>query len=84
MKYCLGCFLIITLYIPWLVAREGNTIEIIWKICFLIFIFFAVPSPPYIIKQPPTDEVLFQVESNGENDKPFYIECEATGEPAPK
>ncbi|XP_049817561.1 neuroglian isoform X2 [Aethina tumida] len=43
-----------------------------------------IPSPPYIIKQPPTDEVLFQVESNGENDKPFYIECEATGEPAPR
>ncbi|CAH1103068.1 unnamed protein product [Psylliodes chrysocephalus] len=43
-----------------------------------------VPSPPYIVKQPPTDEVLFQVESNGENDKPFYIECEAIGEPAPK
>ncbi|CAH1996819.1 unnamed protein product [Acanthoscelides obtectus] len=43
-----------------------------------------VPSPPYIVKQPPTDEVLFQVETNGENDKPFYIECEAMGEPAPK
>lgn len=43
----------------------------------------AVPSPPYITKQPPTDEVLFQVGTN-ENDKPFYIECEATGEPAPK
>lgn len=43
-----------------------------------------VPSPPYIVKQPPTDEVLFQVESNGETDKPFYIECEAIGEPAPK
>ncbi|KAJ3639541.1 hypothetical protein Zmor_002896 [Zophobas morio] len=43
-----------------------------------------VPSPPYIVKQPPTDEVLFQVESGGETDKPFYIECEAVGEPAPK
>ncbi|XP_030756282.1 neuroglian isoform X2 [Sitophilus oryzae] len=42
-----------------------------------------VPSPPLIVKQPPTDEVLFQVEQ-GENDKPFYIECEAEGEPAPK
>ncbi|RZB77529.1 neuroglian, partial [Asbolus verrucosus] len=40
-------------------------------------------SPPYIVKQPPTDEVLFQVESGGETDKPFYIECEAIGEPAP-
>lgn len=43
-----------------------------------------VPSPPYIVKQPPTDEVLFQVESSGENDKPFFIECEAIGEPAPR
>ncbi|XP_017782809.1 PREDICTED: neuroglian isoform X2 [Nicrophorus vespilloides] len=42
-----------------------------------------IPSPPRIIKQPPTDEVLFQVGIN-ENDKPFYIECEAVGEPAPK
>lgn len=51
---------------------------------FYLTFVFVVPSPPYIIKQPPTDEVLFQVESSGENDKPFYIECEATGEPAPK
>ncbi|XP_050313304.1 neuroglian isoform X2 [Anthonomus grandis grandis] len=43
-----------------------------------------VPSPPLIVKQPPTDEVLFQVEKNGENNIPFYIECEAQGEPAPK
>ncbi|XP_065166394.1 neuroglian isoform X2 [Atheta coriaria] len=42
-----------------------------------------IPSPPRIIKQPPTDEVLFQVGVD-ENDKPFYIECEAVGEPAPK
>lgn len=46
--------------------------------------FFLVPAPPLIVKQPPTDEVLFQVEQNGENDKPFYIECEAEGEPTPK
>ncbi|KAL3290227.1 hypothetical protein HHI36_023584 [Cryptolaemus montrouzieri] len=42
-----------------------------------------IPSPPYIVKQPPTDEVMFHVEKDGENDKPFYIECEASGEPAP-
>jgi len=43
-----------------------------------------VQSPPYIIKQPPTDELLFQVKSRAdENDKPFVIECEAEGEPAP-
>ncbi|XP_060537044.1 neuroglian isoform X2 [Cylas formicarius] len=55
---------------------------------FFIFLGFSlareVPSPPLIVKQPPTDEVLFQVEQSGENDKPFYIECEAEGEPAPK
>jgi len=44
-----------------------------------------VQSPPYIIKQPPTDELLFQVKSRSdENDKPFVIECEAEGEPAPE
>jgi hypothetical protein len=45
---------------------------------------FSVQSPPRIIKQPPTDELLFQVKSRAdENDKPFIIECEADGEPAP-
>jgi neuronal cell adhesion protein len=47
-------------------------------------LFFPVQSPPRIIKQPPTDELLFQVKSRAdENDKPFIIECEADGEPAP-
>ena len=47
-------------------------------------IFFSVQSPPYMIKQPPTDEVLFKVKARAdENDKPFVIECEAEGEPAP-
>uniref|UniRef100_A0ABD2WQQ1 Neuroglian n=1 Tax=Trichogramma kaykai TaxID=54128 RepID=A0ABD2WQQ1_9HYME len=42
-------------------------------------------SPPRISKQPPTDELLFQVaQANiNENEKPFLIECEAEGEPAP-
>ncbi|XP_075216734.1 neuroglian isoform X1 [Lycorma delicatula] len=45
----------------------------------------AVPSPPRIVKQPPTEELLFQVATQqNENDKPFIIECEAEGEPAPK
>ena len=45
---------------------------------------FPVQSPPRIIKQPPTDELLFQVKSRpDENDKPFIIECEADGEPTP-
>ncbi|XP_063707327.1 neuroglian isoform X2 [Culicoides brevitarsis] len=43
-----------------------------------------IHSPPRITKQPPTDEILFQVAQTGENDKPFVIECEAEGEPAPK
>ncbi|XP_032664587.1 neuroglian isoform X2 [Odontomachus brunneus] len=44
-----------------------------------------IQSPPRISKQPPTDEQLFQVSQKkiNENDKPFLIECEAEGEPAP-
>jgi hypothetical protein len=50
----------------------------------LFCLFVLVQSPPRIIKQPPTDELLFQVKSRAdENDKPFIIECEADGEPAP-
>lgn len=38
-----------------------------------------------MVKQPPTDELLFQVATQqNENDKPFIIECEAEGDPAPK
>ncbi|KAK4016086.1 neuroglian isoform X3 [Daphnia magna] len=44
-----------------------------------------VQSPPQIVKQPPSDELLFQVAQRiDENDKPFIIECEAEGEPGPK
>ena len=43
-----------------------------------------VTSPPRIIKQPPSEEMLFQVAAPGETIKPFLIECEAEGEPAPK
>lgn len=61
------------------------------KIQAFIVILFAVlqaqalvHSPPRIIKQPPTDELLYQVaQQSNENDKPFLIECEAEGEPAP-
>ena len=47
--------------------------------------FTLAQSPPRITKQPPTDELLFQVAqvSINENEKPFLIECEAEGEPAP-
>ncbi|XP_062139817.1 neuroglian isoform X1 [Drosophila sulfurigaster albostrigata] len=42
-------------------------------------------SPPRIIKQPPTDELLFKVaQQNKESDKPFIIECEADGQPEPE
>ena len=52
---------------------------------FQFVISFSVQSPPKIVKQPPTDELLFQVKSRpDENDKPFIIECEADGEPAPE
>ncbi|XP_031336931.1 neuroglian isoform X2 [Photinus pyralis] len=62
-------------------------IQVITFLLAILPIFYAreIPSPPRIVKQPPTDEVLFQVGSgDDENDKPFYIECEAIGEPAPK
>ena len=49
------------------------------------FLCIAVQSPPQVVKQPPSDELLFQVAQRmDENDKPFIIECEAEGEPAPK
>ena len=49
------------------------------------FFSISVQSPPKIIKEPPTDELLFQVKSKpSDNDKPFIIECEAEGEPAPQ
>lgn len=44
-----------------------------------------VPSPPEILKQPPSDEILFQVsEHDSEYDKPAFLECEALGEPTPQ
>ncbi|XP_060803660.1 neuroglian [Amyelois transitella] len=44
----------------------------------------VLTSPPKIVKQPTQEELLFQVALPGEVDKPFIIECEAEGEPAPK
>lgn len=46
----------------------------------------VIKYPPMMTKQPPSnEELLFQVASRqDENDKPFIIECEAEGEPAPK
>lgn len=55
------------------------------NIFLLIKYLSTVQSPPRMVKQPPTDELLFQVaQQQNENDKPFIIECEAEGEPAPK
>lgn len=53
---------------------------------FFQFIIYIVHSPPRIIKQPPRDEILFKVVQKKSTDdkKPFFIECEAEGEPAPK
>merc|ERR1719328_224267 len=63
----------------------------LWISNFLVILLAVAPSmaivqsPPRIVKQPPTDELLFQVKSRpDENDKPFIIECEADGEPAPE
>lgn len=40
-------------------------------------------SPPRLVKQPPKDELLFQVARPDKDHKPFVIECEAEGYPAP-
>ncbi|CAL4060819.1 unnamed protein product [Meganyctiphanes norvegica] len=60
------------------------------RICVLLALVVAcceavVKHPPQMTKQPRSDEeLLFQVASRqDENDKPFIIECEAEGEPAP-
>ncbi|XP_050669653.1 neuroglian [Leptidea sinapis] len=56
-------------------------------ICFFAILSQAaalLTSPPRIVKQPTVEELLFQVAQPGEVDKPFIIECEAEGEPAPK
>ncbi|XP_014258139.1 neuroglian isoform X2 [Cimex lectularius] len=60
--------------------------------CFILLIGFTNSayslhqSPPRIVKQPPSDELLFQVyaQQGMINEKPFLIECEAEGEPAPR
>ncbi|KAL0850772.1 hypothetical protein ABMA28_006704 [Loxostege sticticalis] len=56
-------------------------------LCFVAAVSQAaalLTSPPKIVKQPTQEELLFQVAQPGEVDKPFIIECEAEGEPAPK
>ena len=53
---------------------------------FVVVCQAVIKNPPFMVKQPPrNEELLFQVASRvDENDKPFIIECEADGEPAPK
>ncbi|XP_025205717.1 neuroglian-like isoform X1 [Melanaphis sacchari] len=52
---------------------------------FLVVTTSIIQSPPNIVKEPSVDELLFQVTTDQyENDKPFIIDCEAEGEPAPK
>ncbi|KAF2896173.1 hypothetical protein ILUMI_10002 [Ignelater luminosus] len=44
-----------------------------------------VQSPPEIVKQPPSGEILFEVRTSEESEyeKPLILECEALGEPNP-
>ncbi|KAL7029724.1 hypothetical protein ACKWTF_006332 [Chironomus riparius] len=61
-----------------------------WRSSLLLVVALSVTSyaiihsPPRITKQPIAEEMLFQVASAGDTEKPFIIECEAEGEPAPK
>lgn len=68
-------------------GKSGFVVVVLIVVLLMWFLFFSWPvqSPPQIVKQPPSDELLFQVVQRiDENDKPFVIECEAEGEPAPK
>ncbi|KAL4121128.1 hypothetical protein QTP88_013693 [Uroleucon formosanum] len=52
---------------------------------FLVTTSSIIQSPPRIVKESITDEVLFQVATvQNQNVRPFVIDCEAEGEPAPK
>lgn len=43
-----------------------------------------VPSPPTMIKQPPHEQLYQISQGSDEAEKPFMLECEATGSPEPK
>ncbi|KAL7648874.1 UNVERIFIED_CONTAM: hypothetical protein RMT77_000794 [Armadillidium vulgare] len=71
----------------WRLGRRRSIILTLVLLSGMILPSAAVMKyPPNMVKQPPSDEeLLFQVASGqAENDKPFIIECEAEGEPAPK
>lgn len=61
------------------------TVHLLSLVVYFLQATALIQSPPRMVKQPPTEELLFQVaQQQNENDKPFIIECEAEGEPAPK
>ncbi|XP_048489016.1 neuroglian isoform X2 [Plutella xylostella] len=62
----------------------GTTCRILCLVAVLSQASALLTSPPRMVKQPVAGEQLFQVALKGEADKPFIIECEAEGEPAPK
>ncbi|XP_030378396.1 neuroglian [Scaptodrosophila lebanonensis] len=64
--------------------RQSTMLAAIFLAAFLGSTAAMINSPPRIIKQPPTDELLFKVaQQNKESDQPFIIECEAEGQPDP-
>lgn len=64
--------------------QSSSTLAVVLLVAVLGTTTAMVNSPPRIIKQPPTDELLFKVaQQNKESDKPFIIECEAEGQPDP-
>ncbi|XP_058977900.1 neuroglian isoform X2 [Musca domestica] len=64
--------------------QSSSTLAVVLMVAVLGFTTASVNSPPRIIKQPPTDELLFKVaQATKESDKPFIIECEAEGTPDP-
>ncbi|XP_036318841.1 neuroglian isoform X1 [Rhagoletis pomonella] len=65
-------------------GRLSQTLAVLLLVAVLGSSTAEINSPPRIIKQPPTDELLFKVAvQNKESDKPFIIECEAEGKPDP-
>ncbi|XP_008180512.1 neuroglian-like [Acyrthosiphon pisum] len=69
--------------------RTANCSLWLWNTLLLSFLVTTtsaiIQSPPNIIKEPSTNELLFQVATDQySNDKPFIIDCEAEGEPVPK
>jgi neuronal cell adhesion molecule len=49
-----------------------------------LLVIAVIGLPPVIIKQPVDAEIFFKVSLSGNGHKPFEIECEAVGDPAPK